>query len=339
MGGWATVKTQDTRITPATVKTAVIILEKIFTRFNSWSTEQGLKSLALIGPGGSGSHYLQDLVEYPEKTYGDIDIVVAYPLSAHLDRREELDVLTQYNSAFLRWAQLQSLDELDSEETVAISQGSLKMVINLEEGPIQIDVISTFEYAAEWTKARYTPIRGTKGFVVGYLYQSLGNALNVSITDRGVIAKIRGDVLVGPMVRKGVEERIISREFDKFIAHLAEFTDEFNRGEKIEVHLDSYLADHPGIEAGTLSLEQICNGILGLARTLEKNETFKLPNLEYNSANDFLTEVVRLYREKLEKHTSSSKFKKARTLLANQQFTKVINDAGSALSYVSAKLV
>ena len=338
MGGWATTKTQGTKITPAVLQEAIGVLENIFNDFNQWAQAHGFDSLTVVGPGGSGVYFKKDLEENPEKAYGDVDILVMYPLNEPQGRQAEIDTLKKYNGLFLQWLAKTTRPDLDKEETSAISEGTLKLVINLKDGPVQVDIISTFNYSSDWAKARYTPIRGIKGFVVGFLYQAFGNALDVSVTDRGVVAKIKGGELVNPLLRKGVEERIVTRDFNRFISQLAEFTDEFTRGEKRAVQLDQYLQQHPGIDVTDLSLEQICNGILGFARTLEQNGTFELPKSKYKNSQEFLQEVVDIYKIKIDKHTSSSKYNKAETDLAHQQRAKVMSDAETAFEYVSKKL-
>jgi len=338
MGGWATTKTQGTKITPAVLQEAIGVLENIFDDFNQWAQAHGFDSLTVVGPGGSGVYFKKDLEENPEKAYGDVDILVMYPLNEPQGRRAEIDTLKKYNGLFLQWLAKTTRPDLDKEETSAISDGTLKLVINLKDGPVQVDIISTFNYSSDWAKARYTPIRGIKGFVVGFLYQAFGNALDVSVTDRGVVAKIKGGDLVNPLLRKGVEERIVTRDFNRFLAQLAEFTDEFTRGEKRAVQLDQYLQQHPGIDVTDLSLEQICNGILGFARTLEQNGTFELPKSKYTNSQEFLQAVVDIYKIKIDKHTSSSKYNKAETDLAHQQRAKVMSDAETAFEYVSKKL-
>ena len=338
MGGWATTKTQGTKITPAVLQEAIGVLENIFDDFNQWAQAHGFDSLTLVGPGGSGVYFKKDLEENPEKAYGDVDILVMYPLNEPQGRQAEIDTLKKYNGLFLQWLAKTTRPDLDKEETSAISDGTLKVVINLKDGPVQVDIISTFNYSSDWAKARYTPIRGIKGFVVGFLYQAFGNALDVSVTDRGVVAKIKGGELVNPLLRKGVEERIVTRDFNRFISQLAEFTDEFTRGEKRAVQLDQYLQQHPGIDVTDLSLEQICNGILGFARTLEQNGTFELPKSKYKNSQEFLQEVVDIYKIKIDKHTSSSKYNKAKTDLAHQHRAKVMSDAETAFEYVSKKL-
>jgi len=335
MGGWATTKTQGTKITPALLEEAITVLNNIFDKFNAQSGEAPLK---VLGPGGSGVYYKQDMAENPEKAYGDVDILVEYPLAEPQSRRVEIDTLKKFNSLVLKWIEENPMPEIDAEESDAISEGNLKLVINLSSGPVQVDIISTFTYAAEWAKARYTPIRGVKGFVVGFLYQSFGNALGVSVTDRGVVAKIKGGELVSPNFRKDVEEKIITRDFSKFILHLAEFVDEF-AGTKRELQIDDYLNEHPGIDVSDLSLEQICNGILAFARTLEKNGTYELPKFKYINSRELIEEILKIYDQKLEKHRTSSKYDKALTDLANQQRDKVIQDANSAYDYVSKKLL
>lgn len=338
MGGWATTKTQGTKITPAVLEESITVLEKIFANFNQYISELEMAPLKVLGPGGSGVYFKQDLEENPDKAYGDVDILVEYPLTEPQSRRIEIDTMKEYNQLMLKWIEEKPQPEIDAEESSAISDGSLKLVINLTDGPVQVDIIPTFTYSAEWAKARYTPIRGMKGFVVGFLYQSFGNALDVSVTDRGVIAKIKDGSLVGPLMKKDVEERIITRNFSKFILDLAEFVDEF-AGTKRKLIIDDYLNEHPGIDVTQLSLEQICNGILGFARTLDKTGTFDLPNFKYNSQEEFLKEVVKIYAQKLHKHRTSSKYDKALTDLATQQKDKVMQDAETAFEYVSNKLL
>jgi hypothetical protein len=171
MGGWATTKTQGTKITPAVLQEAIEVLENIFADFNQWAQAHGLAPVKVVGPGGSGVYFKKDLEENPEKAYGDVDILVMYPLDEPQGRRVEIDTLKKYNGLFLQWSAESTRPDLDTEETEAISDGNLKLVINLTDGPVQVDVIPTFTYSADWAKARYTPIRGIKGFVVGFLYQ------------------------------------------------------------------------------------------------------------------------------------------------------------------------
>lgn len=338
MGGWATAKTQGTKITPAVLEEAVSTLTSIFERFNKYAESLGMAPLKVLGPAGSGVYYKQDLEENPQKTYGDVDIMVEYPLNEPQARRIEIDTMKKYNQLMLKWIKETRQPEIDEEESETISDGSLKLVVSLSSGLVQIDIIPTFTYSAEWAKARYTPIRGMKGFVMGFLYQAFGNALGVSVTDRGVVAKIKAGELVGPNMRKDVEEKIITRDFSKFILQLAEFVDEF-AGTKRELIIDDYLNEHPGIDVSTLSLEQICDGILAFARTLEKTGTYDLPNFKYNSSKEFLEEVVKIYAQKLHKHRTSSKYNKALTDLANQQKDEVMHDSETAFDYVSNKLL
>jgi hypothetical protein len=76
MGGWATTKTQGTKITPVVLEEAVSVLENIFSKFNQYAASLKMAPLKVLGPGGSGVYYKQDLAENPEKAYGDVDILV-----------------------------------------------------------------------------------------------------------------------------------------------------------------------------------------------------------------------------------------------------------------------
>ena len=96
MGGWATTKTQGTKITPAVLQEAIGVLENIFNDFNQWAKAHGFDSLTVVGPGGSGVYFKKDLEENPEKAYGDVDILVMYPLNEPHGRQAEIDTLKKY---------------------------------------------------------------------------------------------------------------------------------------------------------------------------------------------------------------------------------------------------
>ena len=247
MGGWATTKTQGTKITPAVLQEAIRVLENIFNDFNQWAQAHGFDSLTVVGPGGSGVYFKKDLAENPDKAYGDVDILVMYPLDEPQGRQAEIDTLKKYNGLFLQWSAKTTRPDLDKEETNAISKGTLKLVINLTDGPVQVDIISTFNYSSDWAKARYTPIRGIKGFVVGFLYQAFGNALDVSVTDRGVVAK-RQDGLHRPLAEGG------RTDHRGALVVLQRARNDFRGGSRTAVHQH----DHGhGLDAGGQGLEEV----------------------------------------------------------------------------------
>ena len=144
-------------------------MNNIFEKFNKYAASLGMAPLKVLGPGGSGVYYKEDLIENPDKAYGDVDILVEYPLDEPQSRRVEIDTMKEYNQLMLKRMKENRQPEIDEEESDAISDGSLKLVINLTDGSVQVDIIPTFTYSAEWAKARYTPIRGMKGFVMGFL--------------------------------------------------------------------------------------------------------------------------------------------------------------------------
>ena len=105
MGGWATTKTQGTKITPAVLQESVKVLEFIFGKFNTHIKQLDMAPLKVLGPGGSGVYFKQDLEENPDKAYGDVDILVEYPLTEPQSRRVEIDTMKEYNQLMLKWIQ------------------------------------------------------------------------------------------------------------------------------------------------------------------------------------------------------------------------------------------
>jgi len=69
------------------------------------------------------------LLKILKRHNGDVDILVEYPLTEPQSRRVEIDTMKEYNQLMLKWIQENPQPEIDSEESDAISDGSLKLVI------------------------------------------------------------------------------------------------------------------------------------------------------------------------------------------------------------------
>ena len=76
-GGWSSTKTQETKLTPKVLKAVDEQIKEFDKEFNVHLKSAGLPSLKFIKAIGSGSWYEDDLINQPDKIYGDIDYLVS----------------------------------------------------------------------------------------------------------------------------------------------------------------------------------------------------------------------------------------------------------------------
>ena len=78
-GGWDTTLTQNTVLKPAIVGQALKVIDHFVVDFNKYLAKQGLGPVQRGRPTGSSAYHEQDVVNNPEKVYGDIDLQMIAP--------------------------------------------------------------------------------------------------------------------------------------------------------------------------------------------------------------------------------------------------------------------
>jgi hypothetical protein len=328
-GGWASTKTQSTLIKPKIIADGVKKLNVIGKEFAIHCKGIELPPLEFSKPIGSGTWYEDDIVSQPDKVYGDIDFMVAYPtleLDGKDERSNEIASVKLYNKELLQFLKNKSYAFIDYEETVSVSDpSSLKLIMQVEtpegEGWVQVDLVVTHSGYKEWAIFRMTPIRNVKGFVLGNLYSSFGEVLELSIQPRGVRAKFAGTSMVAYSKRAGVEDKLLSANISTFMHDIAKFFWEQSGTDK-PYKESSKLSSWKGIDPANPRFEDLCDGIVGVAQTLEQLGEFGTV-LKYNSATALLNAVKDRYIEKMETAASSSKFDKITTPAAQAAADKV----------------
>jgi hypothetical protein len=328
-GGWATTKTQGTTITPDVIKSVVDVMTTVATEFNSHLRELELPSLDFLKPIGSGTWWEEDLKDQPTKTYGDVDYMVAYPtlkLTGGKDREDEIATVKLYNKELLMFLEAEAIKGVDIEETKAVStDSSLKLVVevpmpNGQLGYVQVDLVVTHKEYQEWAVFRMTPIKNVKGFVLGNLYSSFGEVLDLSIQARGVRAKFEGEVMKPYSKRSGVEEKLISSNAQTFMVDICRFFWE-QSGTKWPFK-DTPIEQWKGMNPRDPKFEDLCDGIKAVAKTLRVLEEFGT-TIKYKSESDLLKAVVNQYEKKMMTTYNSSKFDKAQSPAAIAAMNKV----------------
>lgn len=328
-GGWETVKTQSTSITPDVIKSVVDIIDRIAKGFNSHLRELELPSLDFLKPIGSGSWWQEDLKDQPDKTYGDVDFMVAYPtlkLTSGSGREDEIATVKLYNQELLMWLEAENPKGIDIEETKNIANiSSLKIVleVSLADGSlgyVQVDLVITHKEYQDWAVFRMTPMRNVKGFVIGNLYSAFGKVLDLSIQTRGVRAKFEGDVMKPYSSRKNVEERDISISAKNFMSDIARFF--WEKASSNMPFENTPIQSWKGMDPNNPRFEDFCEGIRLVAKTLSVLDEFGT-TIKYKSERDLLKAVFDVYKKKMMTTYTASKFDKAKTPAAFAAIEKI----------------
>lgn len=328
-GGWATTKTQNTVIKPKIIADAVKKFSIIGNEFVAHCKNVELPPLEFSKPIGSGTWYEDDIESQPDKVYGDVDFMVAYPvleLTGKDRRADEIATVKLYNKELLDFLAKKNYSFIDLAETNDVSSDtSMKLIMQVQtpegEGWIQVDMVVTHTEYKDWAIFRLTPIRNVKGFVLGNLYSSFGEVLELSIQPRGVRAKFSGSQMVSFSKRAGVEDKLITANASSFMHDIARFFWEQSGSDKPFEESDS-LKKWKGIDPSSPTFEDLCDGIKAVADTLEGLGEFGTV-IKYKSADDLLTAVKAQYIQKMELYANSAKFDKASTPIAQAAAEKL----------------
>lgn len=330
-GGWATTKTQGTAIKPKIIADSVKKMNIIAHEFAIHCKSLELPPLDFAKPIGSGSWYEDDIESQPDKVYGDVDFMISYPVLelTNKDRRsDEIASTKLYNKELLDFLKNRRYAFIDIAETMTVSSDvSLKFIMAVEtaegEGWIQVDLVVTHSEYKEWSIFRMTPIRNVKGFVLGNLYSSFGEVLEISIQPRGVRAKFSGTAMVAYSKRAGVEEKLLTANIGTFMHDIARFFWEQSGTDK-PYEESSKLKSWKGINPQNPRFEDLCEGIIGVAQTLEQLGEFGTV-IKYKNSSELLDAVKKRYIDKMETAANAEKLNKAGTPAAQAAADKLRN--------------
>lgn len=314
-GGWASAKTQETIVTPSLLKKVVEYLSKdLEPRINQYFQDRGIPQIRFGRPVGSGSYYKKHLETTPDKRYGDIDIQF---IVQELPGKGKSEIQTLYQSAVKQFGDASGAYETENGKNIVFE-------ISRDQW-VQVDLVMIFEQFVDWNDI-FTPPEGVKGVLSASLYSALAEALNISISDVGIQAKLINGSIVPFSKQKGVELVTISTSKSNWAVDIAKYL-----GAR---ELDPVLQRYPGM-AQESSIEQVVGSIIGLARTLELNGRLAASGNSYAGAADLLRRIQEIYLNKIQKVVNSTKFEKAASPEAQQlaQETKqLLSSKGQAIA-------
>jgi hypothetical protein len=306
-GGWSSTVTQSTKLTPANVKKALALLPEFEKALNAYLEVHGLPAVSITHPVGSTSYVDRDLKLNPNKEYGDVDVLVELqPILDMSDSRAS----AAYQQAFAHFIEHEAPEFV--HRTRGSGQSAIFRIGNNEY--VQVDLIKAFADASEWARYRTTPEYGVKGALIGFLYSALAEVLHLSIGQLGVQYKKKGGELVKFRTLKQDMVGTISRDFEQFGVHIAEWLVKHLNPKVERVAIHPSLRRRPGMRYQDVKVKDLADVVKGIALTLELNGVLGMGHLaDYAAAEDLVREVQLVYLEKCIDAANSSKFDKAET--------------------------
>lgn len=281
-GGWANPATQNTHITPALVDLAFKVLRTFVDGFNKFLKAKNIPPVELGNPCGSTTYYKRDLVQNPEREYGDIDVNLFIPRIKDLTNNANASLIQNEVKEFC-----------ESSPDFQTSNGT-NVIMKIGKEYVQVDLITSYYHNKEWTNA-LAPEYNVKGVLCNSLYSSLGESLQLSIGGaHGVQAKTQNGKLVPFKAAKDVELTTITNNPKTWAVDIARYFG----CKKISPRLKAY----PGM-LGEVRCSDIINSIRGIAETLELSGK--------GNANELISRIKDIYLGKIQKAIDSSKYEKA----------------------------
>ena len=307
-GGWSNTITQGVRLTPRNVKRVLDLLPDLEKALNVYLEKRGLPAVSITHPVGSTSYVERDLEKNPDKEYGDVDVMIELPPIQGMSDSKAQDA---YQDA------IADFTKNDAPDFVYSHQGATGQNVILKIGDdeyVQVDLIKTMVDAADWARMRTTPEYGVKGALIGFLYSALADTLHLSISQMGVMFKRKGGKLVRFRTPKGDETGVVSRDFENFGVHMAEWLVRELRPEVENVAIHPLLHRRPGMRRDEVVIKDLADVVKGIALTLELNHVLGIGPLEdYSSAEEVVEAIAKDYLERCIKAANNSKFDKAAT--------------------------
>ena len=320
-GGKAPSLTGQTSLTPNVANEAMQEYQRFISQWGAWldgkftepptmTSEEflaqersiDLPAIQYVGPVGSVSYTQQDIEQGSDVIYGDIDVLVEIPMPSWIqledptqERLVKLALRRAYKRQLIDYIEETQPPNIHADATLSrndFSEGQKEpfmIILRLEDGSyVQADSIVTYSDISSWTKERFTPMRGFKGYVHGNFYDVLSDMLNVSMNRSGVVAKFQGGKIVPSRMRKDVQVKKVSSNPRTF------FVDILQVFAGSQAESNPLLDANPGLNPETHEtdlLKTLASGAKGLFIALQDNGVI-------DDAEQKISSLLELYREK-----------------------------------------
>jgi len=316
------------RLTPTVVLQALNEYQRFIDDWSQWLTERGAARPKLVGPVGSVAYAHSDFEDNRDVAYGDIDVLVELPVAGKLDYFAKNSLQREYRQYLIDYLQSEQPTNVHVDATLGRGEFKSKratpfmIILNLDHDTyVLADTIITFSDVSSWTKARYTPMRGYKGYIHGNFYDTLSDILSISLSKNGIIAKFQDGQLVPSKKRKDVEVRTVSTDPQNF------FVDILNFFAGSQAQGNSLLQTNPGINPEAHAdelLKMLASGAKGLLLALEANGVI-------DDAYDKINFLAAEYRAK---NVKEAEKRASKDPLTADQFVKMSDDASQIVGNI-----
>jgi len=304
-GGWEDVITQRTRLTPSVIKSTLKIVKRFVDDFNDYLRSKGEDPVKMGHPLGSSAYYN---VDDPDTEYGDVDMQMIAP---HKEGMSSFQLAKHYNAL---------IDEFLSTNKPPYyydrgkpNNGHPIFKIG-DDAYVQVDLLWTTERLSDWDRWRKTPMRGVKGLIMGNLYSTLGEIMNMSLQSAVLMKMKNGEPINFQRGRKPDKVIEVTKDIRNFGLDILKFIYKNVYGSLKGLKVDPELKRYPGLNPDNIQVSDIVHTIKGLAKSFELNDLYGKFNLkDYHNADEFINAFLSHYLEKAEKAKHSSKLDKAQT--------------------------
>jgi hypothetical protein len=299
-GGWESVATQNTKITPDITRAALQQVKKFTDDFNKYLAVQGELPVKMGNPTGSSAYYD---VDDEDKIYGDIDL--------QMIAKEQKDMTTNQLTAFYNKHMNDFIKTTKPDYIYDEGKEIRGHVIFIIGTPVfvQVDFIWAIEKEADWARYRTTPERGVKGLVYGSLYSSFGEVINM----------IKDGLPVNFQKSRKVDSvETLSLDIENFgIDILRELFQRTYPDTPIgAIQIDPELKANPGLVKDDIKMSSLVSVIRGLGKSFnfKLNDMYGKYNLvDIESYPDLISTFMAHFKSKTDAAKVAKKFDKAET--------------------------
>ena len=326
-GGWESVATQSTKITPQVTRAALQQVTKFTADFNDYLKAQGVLPVEMGKPTGSSAYFD---VDDEDKVYGDIDLQMIAKEQNDMTTNQLTAFYNKHMNDFIKSNNLPYVHDEGKE-----IRGHVIFIIG-KDAYVQVDMIWAIEKEADWARYRTTPEQGVKGLVYGSLYSSFGEVINMSIQLAGAQMKIKDGSPVNFQKNRKVDSvETLSLDIENFGVDILRelFTRTYPDTSVGSMQIDPELKANPGLVKDNIKMSSLVSVIRGLGKSFELNDMYGKYNLaDIVSYDDLISKFMAHLKAKTEAAKVAKKFDKAKTPEAKAKVEHIRQqiDAGMA---------
>ena len=305
MGGWENTITQQTKLNPQVVKATLETVEQFTTDLNKFIITCGLIPVKMGHLLGSTA-YID--VDPPTAEYGDIDLQMI--AASVYDNKSSYQISKYYNDLIDQFISSQKPSYI--YDTGKPSNGH--PIFKINNMHVQVDMLWTVKRLAKWDRWRKTPMHGIKGLVMGNLFSTLGEVINMSLQS-AVLMKLKNGRPINYQRGRNAEAVIeITSDIENFGMDILEYVYEAVYGTLDDIQITPELHYHPGLNIDDVQISDIVHTIKGLADSFELNDLYGQHVLiDLMNAEDLINTYLKHYLDKADRAGHGAKLNKAKT--------------------------